>query len=99
MRWCRHCGKANGGWPLRCRMCGVGLAGRLCPRNHVNPADYRLAYCGECGEALEPDSGTGLTWLTYVIALGLLGVGCVGAFLLLCFPLAPEAPMTSLLVS
>jgi hypothetical protein len=99
MRWCRYCGKVNGGWPLRCRFCGIGLAGRLCPRNHISPADCRLTYCGECGGPLEPKSGSGLTWLTSVVAIGLVSLGLGGAFLLLYSSLAQEAPMTSLLIA
>lgn len=78
MRWCRHCRHFNLGEPLRCRYCRVGLIGRLCPRNHLNPADPDLAFCGDCGQPLEEQSGAGRAWPTWrtiraaVVALGVL---------------------------
>ena len=53
MRLCHSCRNWNSDWPTRCRHCGVGLDGRLCPRNHVNPVDSLLSFCGECGQPLE----------------------------------------------
>ncbi len=79
MRWCKNCGKVNSGWPVRCRYCAVGLDGRLCPRNHVNPVDSTLAFCGECGQPLERKWGAGFSFKPYVVA---------GAVLLVSFLLA-----------
>ena len=59
MRFCHHCRKFNAGDPTRCRYCRAGLTGRLCPRNHVNPVDSVVAFCGECGEPLERECGAG----------------------------------------
>jgi hypothetical protein len=59
MKFCRNCHKFNAGAPLRCRYCRAGLAGRLCPRNHVNPVDPHVAFCGECGQPLERECGAG----------------------------------------
>src|SRR5689334_13893383 len=53
MRWCANCRKFNSGKPLRCGFCGQSLSGRLCERNHINPADPKLAFCGDCGKPLE----------------------------------------------
>jgi hypothetical protein len=85
MRWCNNCGKANGGWPFRCHYCGVGLEGRLCPRNHVNPVDPGLTFCGECGQPLERKWGAGFSFKPYALAGSIFAVtfflaGCVALF-------------------
>ena len=59
MTFCRNCRKFNVGEPMRCRYCRAGLTGRLCPRNHVNPVDAHVAFCGECGQPLERECGAG----------------------------------------
>jgi hypothetical protein len=59
MRWCTGCKKFNSGKPLRCGYCGASLSGRLCERNHINPSDPKLAFCGDCGKPLEKSGGTG----------------------------------------
>jgi len=59
MKFCRNCRKFNVGEPMRCRYCRAGLVGRLCPRNHVNPVDSHVAFCGECGQPLERECGAG----------------------------------------
>ncbi len=81
MRFCTHCRRFNGGTPTRCRYCGVGLAGRLCPRNHVNPPDGKLVFCGECGEPLERTWGaSSVAWSRLLRAVLVLGAVClVGA--------------------
>ena len=78
MRWCSHCRNFNTGWPARCRYCAVGLDGRLCPRNHVNPTDSRLAFCGECGQPLERKSGAGFSPVPYAVSAGI----CLASFAL-----------------
>jgi hypothetical protein len=71
MRWCHHCRHYNSGWPPRCRYCAAGLAGRLCTRNHVNPLDWRLTFCGECGAPLTRISGAGISIRPYLVAGGI----------------------------
>jgi len=97
MRLCHNCHKWNTDWPLRCRYCAAGLDGRLCPRNHVNPTDRQVAFCGECGGALERRSGAGFSLGPYLIALrvGLATVLFSGLALLL----SQEAPMIAMLIS
>src|SRR5437667_9710955 len=73
MRLCRNCRKFNAGEPLRCRYCRAGLVGRLCPRNHINPVDSGVAFCGDCGEPLERTCGAGSS-TTPVIALAVGGL-------------------------
>jgi hypothetical protein len=73
MKFCRNCRKFNAGEPVRCRYCRAGLIGRLCPRNHVNPVDSQLAFCGECGQPLERECGAG-TSLVRVSAIVLGGL-------------------------
>ncbi len=68
MRWCHHCHHFNTAWPARCHYCGAGLAGRLCTRNHVNPLDWRLTFCGDCGAPLQRISGAGFSILPYLVA-------------------------------
>lgn len=82
MRHCSHCRSWNVAWPVRCRYCGAGLDGRLCRRNHVNPTDSRLAFCGECGEPLAKVHGAGSAWRVYVLAAGVGFTGIVTAVLL-----------------
>src|SRR5437867_7894986 len=53
---------------MRCRYCAAGLAGRLCTRNHVNPLDWRLTFCGDCGAPLQRISGAGFSVRPYLIA-------------------------------
>jgi hypothetical protein len=72
MRWCHHCRHYNQGWPSRCRYCRSGLDGRLCPRNHVNPADRHLGFCGECGEPLERVWGAGFSFRPYAVSAAVL---------------------------
>lgn len=97
MRLCHNCHKYNVGWPLRCRHCGAGLEGRLCPRNHVNPAGPRIAFCGECGQPLERAWGAGSSVKVYFLATLILVV----AFFVAILPTAfiKEAPMLSALLS
>ena len=71
MRFCHNCRQWNNEWPTRCRHCGVGLDGRLCPRHHVNPVDPRLSFCGECGQPLERKWGAGFSFVPYVVALSI----------------------------
>src|SRR5258708_4986148 len=66
MRWCGNCRRLNSGWPTRCRYCAVGF-GRLCPRNHANPSDPQLAFCGESGEPLERRWSSGRSLLPYAV--------------------------------
>lgn len=73
MTFCRNCRKFNVGEPVRCRYCRAGLAGRLCPRNHVNPVDGHVAFCGECGQPLERECGAGSFHLRVVgVTVGLI---------------------------
>lgn len=83
MRWCRHCRSFNTGWPVRCRHCAAGLAGRLCPRNHVNPSDPQLAFCGDCGQPLSLAFGGGFSIQPYAVAGGIFVVSVGGALALL----------------
>ena len=83
MRWCGNCRKFNADWPVRCRYCGAGLEGRLCPRNHVNPVDSKIAFCGECGGVLERRSGAAFSVVPYLFAVGsFLAAVTAGAFVL-----------------
>jgi hypothetical protein len=68
MRWCHHCRHFNTGWPARCRYCSAGLDGRLCTRNHVNPLDWSLTFCGDCGAPLQRVSGAGFSARPYLVA-------------------------------
>lgn len=70
MKLCRNCRKFNAGEPTRCRYCRAGLVGRVCPRNHVNPIDRQLAFCGECGQPLERECGAGLA-VPRIVPIGL----------------------------
>ena len=74
MRWCHHCHHYNTNDVVRCRYCGKGVAGRLCPRNHLNPPHRKLAYCGQCGDALETPYGAGFSFRPYVLALTVLAL-------------------------
>src|SRR5438093_848804 len=56
---------------MRCRYCAAGLAGRLCTRNHVNPLDWRLTFCGDCGAPLTRISGAGFSMRPYLVAGGI----------------------------
>src|SRR5439155_15665171 len=96
MRFCYNCRKWNSEWPTRCHYCGVGLEGRLCPRNHVNPVDSRLAFCGECGQPLERKCCAGFSLVPYVLALSIF----IGTMLLcaLVTLFAKEDPVMSILV-
>src|SRR5712691_1228683 len=76
MRWCHYCRHYNTGWPMRCRYCAAGLAGRLCTRNHVNPLDWRLTFCGDCGAPLQRVSGAGFSFRPYLIAGAIWLVTC-----------------------
>src|SRR5579864_3367905 len=73
MRWCGNCRRLNSGWPTRCRYCAIGF-GRLCPRNHVNPSDAQLAFCGECGEPLERQWSSRRSLIPYAVALAVFGL-------------------------
>lgn len=97
MRFCHHCRKYNHGRPLRCRFCGVGLEGRLCPRNHVNPADPSIAFCGDCGQPLERTWGAGRSTKLYLFAILILFVTFVVSLVPMAF--SKEAPMLSALLS
>lgn len=97
MRLCHLCRKWNSGWPLRCRICGAGLEGRLCPRNHVNPTDRSLAFCGDCGQPLERNCGTGISFTPYLLAFAILLLTGSSATVILL--LAREAPVTSSLLA
>lgn len=97
MRLCHHCRRYNAGWPLRCRYCGAGLEGRLCPRNHVNPADPKIAFCGECGQPLERTWGAGSSLKVYLLATLILVVTFFVAILPVAF--IKETPMLSVLLS
>jgi hypothetical protein len=97
MRWCKNCGKVNSGWPVRCRYCSVGLDGRLCARNHVNPVDPSLAFCGECGGPLDRKHGAGFSVQPYLTALSVLLAAGILATLPLLF--LRESPMTSVFVA
>ena len=79
MRWCHSCRQYNQGWPVRCRYCSAGLDGRLCPRNHVNPADRRLGFCGECGQPLDQVWGAGFSVRPYLVSFGILLLAILGA--------------------
>jgi hypothetical protein len=70
VRWCHHCRSFNSGWPVRCRHCAAGLAGRLCPRNHINPTDPHLAFCGDCGQPLSQVFGGRFSMRPYAVAAG-----------------------------
>ena len=96
MHWCHQCRKYNSGWPLRCRYCGAGLAGRLCPRNHVNPPDARLAFCGDCGQPLQRTWGAGFSIRPYLLALFIVIATLVLSGLVLSF--STEVPMLSMLL-
>jgi hypothetical protein len=96
MRWCKNCGKVNGGWPARCRYCSVGLDGRLCTRGHVNPTDARLSFCGDCGQPLERKSGAGFSAAPYLLASAVL-VSTVALCALITFVPKENSPMTALL--
>ncbi|MDE3179714.1 MAG: zinc ribbon domain-containing protein [Acidobacteriota bacterium] len=97
MRVCHHCGNYNAGWPVRCRYCGAGLEGRMCPRHHVNPIDSRIAFCGECGQPLERTWGAGPATRVYVLALLVSAVTFAVALLPIVF--GKEAPMLRGLIS
>jgi len=79
MKFCRNCRKFNVGEPMRCRYCRAGLVGRLCPRNHVNPVDAHVAFCGECGQPLERECGAGSS-LARVVGVTM---GCLMLFIVL----------------
>ena len=96
MRWCHHCQNYNGGWPLRCRYCAAGLEGRLCPRNHVNPPDARLAFCGDCGQPLQRTWGAGFSIRPYLVAFFIVIATLALSGLVLSF--GKEVPMLSLLL-
>ena len=96
MRFCHHCRNWNSGWPLRCRRCSAGLEGRLCPRNHINPMDSRLAFCGECGQVLERNSGAGSQVRSYLLAFAILML--TGSLAVLALVFSKETPMTLLLI-
>jgi len=97
MRWCSHCRRYNTGWPMRCHYCSAGLAGRLCKRNHINPPDPHLAFCGECGEPLERSWGAASSLRVYGLAfLIVLLTVFVSALPIL---LAKEEPMLSPLIA
>jgi len=81
VRWCGNCRRFNTGWPVRCRYCAAGLAGRLCPRSHINPVDPGLSFCGECGQPLSQAFGGAFSMRPYVISAGIFLV-CIGASLL-----------------
>jgi hypothetical protein len=99
MRWCHHCRHYNSGWPPRCRYCAAGLAGRLCTRNHVNPLDWRLTFCGECGAPLTRISGAGLSVRPYVVAGGIwLAAWALVGLLVLIGARAPEIALALMLV-
>jgi len=97
MRLCHHCRKYNHGWPMRCRYCGAGLEGRLCPRNHVNPVDPSIAFCGECGQPLERTWGAGRSTKVYLLAILIFFLTFIVAILPIAF--SKEAPMFSALLS
>src|SRR5713226_7220387 len=97
MRFCHNCRQWNTQWPTRCRHCGVGLEGRLCPRNHVNPIDSRLAFCGECGQPLERKWGAGFAIRPYVLALSVL-VGTLLLSALVGFVAKGDPMMSALIV-
>ncbi len=90
MRLCHSCRSWNSDWPTRCRHCGVGLDGRLCPRNHVNPVDARLSFCGECGQPLERKWGAGFTFVPYVLAFSIF----IGTMLLCALATLPSVLLT-----
>jgi hypothetical protein len=96
MRWCHHCRHFNTGWPMRCRYCAAGLDGRLCTRNHVNPLDWRLTFCGDCGAPLQRVSGAGFSARPYGVAavIGFITLGLISLFL----GLGPYAPGTALVL-
>ena len=96
MRWCHHCRKYNSDWPLRCRYCGAGLEGRLCPRNHVNPPDFRLAFCGDCGQPLQRTWGAGFSVRPYLVAFFVVIATVALSSFVLSF--STEVPMLSLLL-
>jgi hypothetical protein len=90
MRRCRNCRQFNIGWPFRCRYCGAGLDGRLCPSGHVNPTDATLVFCGECGKPLEKNWGAGCSAVPYLLGLGVLMLAVVlAAIWLLVSPFEP----------
>jgi hypothetical protein len=93
MRYCTHCRKWNSQWPTRCRFCAAGLDGRICRRNHVNPLDWRLAFCGECGEPLLKHSGAGSSLRLCLLSASVLFSGLLIAALPLMF--AKEYPLLS----
>ena len=72
MRYCRNCHNWNIGEPRRCRFCGSGLEGRLCPSGHVNPPSRSLGFCGECGKPLERTWGAGFSIKPYLLAGGVI---------------------------
>ena len=72
MRYCRNCRKWNVAEPTRCRYCGAGLEGRLCPSGHVNPPNAGLVFCGECGKPLEKTWGAGFSLMPYLVGAGVL---------------------------
>lgn len=76
MTFCRNCRKFNAGEPMRCRYCRAGLAGRLCPRGHVNPVDAGLSFCGECGQPLERTWGAGSSHVRLLV-VGLAAIALV----------------------
>ena len=83
MRLCRHCHKFNAGEPLRCRYCRAGLLGRLCPRNHVNPVDAHVSFCGDCGQPLERATGAGSPVLPMVgVVIGSILISAIIAAIL-----------------
>ena len=97
MHYCLNCRKWNTDWPQRCRYCGAGLEGRLCPSGHINPPDRSIAFCGDCGKPLESKWGAGFSFKPY-----LLGVGILMATGFLCGAVAgigqPEAPFATAIV-
>jgi hypothetical protein len=83
VRWCNRCRSFNSGWPVRCRHCAAGLAGRLCSRNHINPPDRHLAFCGDCGQPLGEAFGGGFSMRPHAVAACLFCVATAAALLLL----------------
>jgi hypothetical protein len=83
MRYCRNCRMWNRDWPLRCRYCAASLEGRLCRRNHINPASRDLVFCGECGEPLSKKYGGGFSVRPYLVATAVVSVTVAAVSLLL----------------
>jgi hypothetical protein len=97
VRYCDHCRNWNTQWPMRCRYCGAGLDGRICRRNHVNPLDPRLAFCGECGEPLLKHSGAGSSFRLCLLSAVVLFCGLMFSALPLVF--AKDYPLLSFFVT